>query len=144
MTTKEGEYNSITLQSLIDEIPPLEAKRVSSKMKIAARIDDARRNLGWNRQKLATELGQSPSVITKWLSGTHNFTVNTIVEIEEIMNIKLLSLEVKQQNQVVKYKVHVNNPMVVGKPWTYLCSFTSNDKQVKQSSSFKQFYLREK
>ena len=43
---------------------------------------------GWNNTKLLEALNmKSPSIITKWLSGTHNFTQDTLVEIGEVLEI---------------------------------------------------------
>jgi hypothetical protein len=34
----------------------------------------------------------NPSIITKWLSGTHNFTVDTLIELQHALDITLLDL----------------------------------------------------
>lgn len=33
-----------------------------------------------------------PSVITKWLSGKHNFTIDTLFRIEDVLNIQLIAI----------------------------------------------------
>ena len=35
----------------------------------------------------------SPSLVTKWLSGTHNFTVDTLIELEHVLEIDLFHLD---------------------------------------------------
>jgi len=35
---------------------------------------------------------ENSSIITKWLSGTHNFTVDTLVELEQALIIRLIDL----------------------------------------------------
>lgn len=56
---------------------------------------------GWILSKidLAKKFGKSPSEITKWLSGNHNFTVDTLIEIERVLDIKLLAPEEKISNR---------------------------------------------
>ncbi|WP_316813241.1 helix-turn-helix transcriptional regulator [Pedobacter heparinus] len=46
---------------------------------------------GWTQKKLATELGKSESEISKWLSGTHNFTFQTISKIEAVLGQEILA-----------------------------------------------------
>lgn len=81
------------LDELLDEITPLEQKRTDTRMLLAARIYDAMRAKGWNNNDLMKALGRNtPSIITKWLSGTHNFTTDTLVELEDVLGITLLNL----------------------------------------------------
>jgi len=81
------------LDELLDEISPLEQKKTDTRMLLAARIGDAMRAKGWNNNNLMKALGRNtPSIITKWLSGTHNFTTDTLVELESVLSISLLNL----------------------------------------------------
>ena len=68
-------------------------------MSIAAKSMKPER--GWILSKidLAKKFGKSPSEITKWLSGNHNFTVDTLIEIERVLDIKLLAPEEKISNR---------------------------------------------
>ena len=52
-------------------------------MLIAARIDDALKAKNWTQKQLAEAMNKRPSEVTKWLSGTHNFTLETIAFIEK-------------------------------------------------------------
>lgn len=56
--------------------------------KIKSRIKEA----GLNRKEFADLMGTQPSIITRWLSGEHNFEINTIFEIEKQLNISLFNL----------------------------------------------------
>lgn len=47
-------------------------------------------------QDLAEKMGQKKSVIKKLLSGKHNFTINTLFEIEEVLNINIIN---KSENE---------------------------------------------
>jgi len=59
------------------------AKRLKQKMK-------AENIKGTN---LAGKLGRSPSEISKWLSGNHNFTIETLFSLEEELGISLVNIE---------------------------------------------------
>jgi len=94
---KAETYKSQLLDSLFDDISPRELKRTEKQMQIAIKISDALEAKNWGRgakKRLAQELGyKSPSIVTKWLSGTHNFTMDTLSDLEEILGINLLCLE---------------------------------------------------
>lgn len=57
-------------------------EQVERKMKIAAHIEDAMNQAGLTKTQFARLMGKYPSEITKWLSGTHNFTSDLLTEIE--------------------------------------------------------------
>jgi len=40
--------------------------------------------------ELAEKVGVCPSLVTKWVSGSHNFTIKTVEKIEDALNIKLI------------------------------------------------------
>ena len=56
--------------------------RSQKRMLLAARLKDILAELGWKKKDLAEKLGKNPSEVTKWLSGNHNFTTDTLAEIE--------------------------------------------------------------
>lgn len=105
---------STLLSSLLSEIDPLEQSKTDAKMEIAAKIAQAMEAKKWKKKDLLKAVRKdNPSIITKWLSGTHNFTTETLVELEHALNIKLLNKEAKEQ-RIVEYRVvisqEVNRP----------------------------------
>jgi len=93
---KSETYNSPLIEELLQVISPEKLKKTEKRMLLAARIDDAIKERGWKRKEFANALGKTPSEITKWLSGTHNFTSETLFDIEQVLNINLLKLDYKQ------------------------------------------------
>ncbi|MEB2774991.1 helix-turn-helix domain-containing protein [Algoriphagus sp. D3-2-R+10] len=83
--------NNQLLKSLLSEIDPLEQSKVDTKMDVAARIATAMDSKGWNNQDLQKVMGASPLQIRKWLSGTYNFTLDSLVQLEEVLDVKLLN-----------------------------------------------------
>lgn len=57
-------------------------EQVHARMRVAARINDIRQELNLSKSEFAELLGKHPSEISKWLSGTHNFTQDTYTLIE--------------------------------------------------------------
>ena len=81
------------LEDLRTHRDPDESRRIRTSMIIAARIASALREKGWNKIRLASELNKSPSLVTRWLSGNHNFTTDTLSDIQNVLGIQLLHLE---------------------------------------------------
>lgn len=90
--TKARTYNSSKLQELLDEVDPKEMEQTKVKMQLAARVEDLMRAKGWNKSHFAEHIGKNPSEITKWLSGTHNFTIDILTEIALIFNVEVSTL----------------------------------------------------
>jgi transcriptional regulator with XRE-family HTH domain len=90
----ENNYSSEVIDDLLAMITPESQALIDHKMKLAAIIYDALRDKGWKNQDLAKALNlKSPSLVSKWLSGTHNFTVDTLVLIGRALNIQLLNIK---------------------------------------------------
>jgi len=73
-------------------VNPETRERVALSFQIVDRIHEilVKRNL---RQKdLAKMLGKSEAEISKWMRGTHNFTIDTVVSIEEALQAPVLQV----------------------------------------------------
>ena len=101
---KAEKHTSKIMQGLLEESSPVEMQQTRMKMHIAAKIDDTLQSKGWTRSKLATKLGKSRSEITKWLSGTHNFTVDTLTEVCYVLGIDMASLFVRNEKNKSAFK----------------------------------------
>ena len=103
--------NKSTLDKLLDEITPLEQEMTDAKMLLAVRIADAMEARNWKNKDLLKAIGRdNPSVITKWLSGTHNFTTETLVEIGSALGISLLNLgEQRSELEVVYLPIYIKS-----------------------------------
>jgi ribosome-binding protein aMBF1 (putative translation factor) len=86
------------LDNLLAEITPEQQARTDRKMRIASIIDDAMKAKGLGKKQFADKVGRKPSEITKWLSGTHNFTIETIADIERVLGVRILNLKTKPNN----------------------------------------------
>lgn len=106
-TTKARKYHSSKLQELLDEITPLEMEQTKIKMQLAVRIEDLMKSKGWNKSQFAEKVGKNPSEITKWLSGTQNFTTDVLTEIAFALGVELTALFGKKTSQVIYRKEFV-------------------------------------
>ena len=57
---------------------------------IAERLDAILNQKGITQHELAKRLGKRDSEVSKWLTGRHNFTTNTIARIEMAIEEKLI------------------------------------------------------
>jgi transcriptional regulator with XRE-family HTH domain len=138
MKTKAEEYNSSLIDEIFDSISPNEENRIKSKMLLAAKIEDAMKAKGWNRTKLLKATGQkNASVATKWFSGTHNFTHDTLFDIQEALGIDLLNTSEKNEEVVVKYRVVVQSTPTLHKENSW--QITDNRKSPKSPSQIHSF-----
>ena len=105
-------HTSKVLGALLNEISPGEQERTHNKMLLSAKIDEARKAKNWSQTKFAEEMKKQPSEISKWLSGTHNFTSDTLWDIEEKLGIELIALKSREMKitKVVEYKIVVSGP----------------------------------
>lgn len=74
-----------------------------------------------DQKDLAKALGKNESEISKWLSGSHNFTLKTIARIEDVLGDKLL--EIVNDEYILKDKnvnVYFINSDQVYTPINYL------------------------
>lgn len=103
MSNKTEAYNSNILDDILSEINPVEQEKTDKRMMLAARIDKARKAKHWTKKQLAEALGKQPSEITKWLSGTHNFTSDTLFDLERVLGATFIQLAERKQPKVVNY-----------------------------------------
>ncbi|MBO5834552.1 MAG: helix-turn-helix transcriptional regulator [Bacteroidales bacterium] len=60
------------------------------RMRLAIKIADAIAQSGLTQKEFAERMNKKPSEISKWLSGTHNFTIDTLYDISRELGITLI------------------------------------------------------
>jgi transcriptional regulator with XRE-family HTH domain len=73
---------------------------VRQSFEIVDRIHEILVKQGKGRKDLALLLGKSESEISKWMSGTHNFTIQTLAKIQAVLGESVI--EVTREEQVEK------------------------------------------
>ena len=66
-------------------------KHTEMKMLLAAKIADTLKSQGYTQKSFAEKLGRNASEVSKWLSGNHNFTVDTLLDIQSLLEVELLN-----------------------------------------------------
>ena len=67
-------------------------RRVNLSFLIVDRIHNILEAKGLKQKDLANMLGKNESEISKWMRGTHNFTIETISSIENVLGIPILQV----------------------------------------------------
>jgi transcriptional regulator with XRE-family HTH domain len=70
------------LDLIYEKVPTHTKLMVSKSFDISGRILDILEEKGWTQKDLAEKLSKKESEISKWMKGTHNFTLETIAKIE--------------------------------------------------------------
>ncbi len=80
-------------------------RNVDLSMAIADRIYEILVKKGKDQKHLAELMGKHESEVCKWLSGTHNFTLQTIARIEAVLGENILNVTGKP--------VKANRPLII-------------------------------
>lgn len=70
---------------------------------IKARLDQ----LKITKSEFAAMMKTQPSSVTKWLSGDHNFTCDTLHQIQSVLNFKILHTRMNDELNLKKTTAHV-------------------------------------
>ena len=84
--------SSKIFEDAINAVSPETEARVRLSVEIVERISALMGKKNMNQADLAKKLGKSPSEISKWLSGTHNFTLKSIQKLEQIFGQPILKV----------------------------------------------------
>lgn len=106
---KPKRQKSKIIQKIQEQRSSADFEKTKKRMLLAARIQDAIKAKGLSYTEFAAMMDQHVSVISKWVSGTHNFTADTLFDIEEKLGITLISKAIAgQKNTVYVYKLEVS------------------------------------
>lgn len=79
-------------RNAVNQIPPEIKKQVDWSMDISDRIDSILKSKGLTPHQFAKLIGRSDAEISRWLGGTHNFTLATLAKISTILGKDLISI----------------------------------------------------
>ena len=86
-------YSDPLFDEVVKQVPERIAREVDLFLDIVYRIDEVLRRKGWSQADLAKAMGKKESEISKWLSGSHNFTISTITKIETALGEDIISVK---------------------------------------------------
>ena len=74
------------------KVSPEVRRRVDLSFLIVDRIHTVLEQRGLRQKDLASMLDKKESEISKWMRGTHNFTIETISQIEKVLGAPILQV----------------------------------------------------
>lgn len=88
-----------------------EYEKTEKKMLLAIRIEKAMKEKGLSKSQFAIAMKVQPSVITKWLSGTQNFTYDTLFDIQKTLSIEIINCGEPEGLEIVNrsYVIAITN-----------------------------------
>lgn len=100
---KEGRtYSSKIIADILASTTPLESMRVKTKFMLSDRIAGIMEAKGLSNKDLAARMGKSPSEISRWLSGSHNYTIDTLSEIAIALEVPVAAFFAPSAAKVVR------------------------------------------
>lgn len=95
-------YIDPELENALSSIDPSIRREVGYSFDIAKRISEILALKHWTQADLARAAGKKKALVSRWLSGTHNFTIQTIAEIEAATGATIISIKKSRSSQTTQ------------------------------------------
>ena len=90
--TKAIRKSSPLIKKILMEAPADQRRKNQKRVEIDCRIYDCIKAKGYTCAEFAKKMDKQPSEISKWVSGTHNFTIDTLMDISFHLGIEISTL----------------------------------------------------
>ncbi len=77
---------------IVAETPPELKKQLDMSFAIADKLDAALKERGLTQKEFAHMIGHTQAEVSRWLSGTHNFTLATLAKISVALGVNLFTV----------------------------------------------------
>ena len=109
------QYIDPLFQEMLNQVPKERRRESELSYGIARRIHEVLQRKGWSQADLARATGKREAVVSRWMSGTHNFTIQTLSEIETALGEDILSIKQyrRYSDLVDGYKIRPSQAMLL-------------------------------
>lgn len=83
---------NIMFREAIEQIPNDVRIEIDLSFAIADKIDAILKQKGMTQKELARKMGKTEAEVSRWVGGTHNFTLRTIAKISDVLGEKILTV----------------------------------------------------
>jgi transcriptional regulator with XRE-family HTH domain len=107
------------VQRLRERIKPENRIFVKKNIAISDQIEAILLEKGWSQKKFAKKLEKNESEISKWLSGTHNLTLQSISKMESVLETDIITTPIeacKMYNKVEYITLRVDAQLNESQP----------------------------
>ena len=80
----------LNLQDYLNDIPTDVKKEVDWSFAIADKIEETLQEKQISHKELAKRMGKTEAEVSRWVGGTHNFTLRTIAKISTAIGVDLI------------------------------------------------------
>ena len=77
---------------IVAETPPQLKKQLDMSFAIADKLDATLKERGMTQKEFARMIGDSEAEVSRWLSGTHNFTLATLANISVALGVNVINI----------------------------------------------------
>lgn len=105
---KKNLFKGNVLKNLFEEMKEIEKVQIETKFNLANALESLLKNKGISKSEFAAKMGKSPSEISKWMSGKHNFTIDTLMEIAHALKVDITELLKFKPEPLFKTQVTVH------------------------------------
>lgn len=81
------------LELIRQETPKYIKREIDLSFYVADKITEILQSKGMTQKDLAACLGKKESEISKWMTGTHNFTLRSIAKIEDALDASIINIK---------------------------------------------------
>lgn len=101
------------LESIRQETPAYIKREIDLSFYIVDRISEILQSKGMTQKDLADLLGKKESEISKWMTGSHNFTIRSIAKIEMALDVSIFDIEKKKQSDDEVFKANTSDFLTI-------------------------------
>ena len=83
---------STLFQQALSEVPKDLKIQIDLSFALADKLDAILNEKGLSQKEFAKMIGKTEAEVSRWLGGTHNFTLKTIAKISSVLNVDLISV----------------------------------------------------
>lgn len=115
---KKERKENLLLKQIRENRDPLKRKKVQFLIDTACALDDLIQSRGISPSDLAKKMNKYPSEISKWLSGTQNFTQEVLLDIANALDYDLdIPFKIKYELvREINLKIHFEVSVQVERP----------------------------
>lgn len=92
----------------INDVPKEIDIEVNLSFDISSRIDTLLSERNMSQKEFAEMIGKRESEVSKWLKGTHNFTLRTLAKISAVLDAPIIQVVSKQKDTYVHHRYDVS------------------------------------
>ena len=89
-------------EKLRERVTPEGQAFIAMSVNLVKRITELMEEKNISKKQLADEMRKSPSEISKWLSGMHNFTLKSLAKLESVLGASIISTETERLTEKEK------------------------------------------